>query len=129
MGRLGPGADGSKGAGLDMRLAVALIALGLPAAAAAQDPYLLHRDFQQSVHENEARQRDIFIQNELMGIDMRLRTDQALRVHGDPRPGSVQVLPGRPGAPAPKIGPFAEIPDSRLSASNDRVREAAKPRR
>jgi hypothetical protein len=112
-----------------MRVAVVLIALGLPATAAAQDPYLLHRDFEQSVQANEARQRDIFIQNELMGIDMRLRTNEALRVYGDPRPGSVQIIPGRPGAAAPAVGPFAEIPDNRLSASNDRVRAAAKPRR
>jgi hypothetical protein len=113
----------------EMRVAVVLIALCLPAGAAAQDPYLVHRDFQQSVQANEARQRDIFIQNELMGIDMRLRTDQALRVYGDPRPGSGQILPSLPGATAPKIGPFAEIPDSRLSDSNARVRAATKPRR
>jgi hypothetical protein len=113
----------------DMRVAVVLIALCLPAGAAAQDPYLVHRDFQQSVQANEARQRDIFIQNELMGIDMRLRTDQALRVYGDPRSGSVHLLPGRPGEATPVVGPFAEIPDGRLSASNDRVRAASKPRR
>jgi hypothetical protein len=112
-----------------MRFAVFLIALCLPAAAAAQDGWLTHRDFQMSAQANEARQRDIFIQNELMGIDMRLRTDEALRVYGDPKAGPVQILSGRPGAPAPAVGPFAEIPDDRLMDSNERIRAVTKPRR
>jgi hypothetical protein len=112
-----------------MRVAVFLTALLLPAAAAAQEGWLAHRDFQQSAQTTEARQRDIFIQNELMGIDMRLRTDQAFRVYGDLTPGSFGVRAARPGAPAPAVGPFAEIPDRRLADSNDRVREAIRPRR
>lgn len=112
-----------------MRIAVFLFALCLPGAAAAQDGWLAHRDFQQSAQSIEARQRDIFIQNELMGIDMRLRTDQALRVYGDLSAGQVQIRAGRPGAPAPVVGPFAEIPDRRLAQSNDRVREATRPAR
>lgn len=112
-----------------MRVAVFLIVLCLPTGAAAQDGWLTHRDFQMSAQANEARQRDIFIQNELMGIDMRLRTDDALRVYGDPKAGPVRILPGRPGAAAPAVGPFAEIPDTRLMESNDRIRAITKPRR
>jgi hypothetical protein len=112
-----------------MRAAVALIALGLPCAAAAQDPYLAHRDLEQSIQAMQARQRDIFIQNELMGLDMRLRTDQALRGYAMAPAGPIRILPAPAGGAAPKVGPFAEIPDARLSASNDRVRAASKARR
>jgi hypothetical protein len=112
-----------------MRVAVFLTVLLLPTGAMAQEAWLAHRDFQDSSRAMEARQRDIFIQNELMGIDMRLRTDEALRVYGDLSPGEVQIRAGRPGSPAPMVGPFAEIPDKRLAESNDRVREATKPPR
>jgi hypothetical protein len=113
-----------------MRAAFVLIALCLPgAAAAAEDPFLAQRDFQQSAQAMEARQRDIFIQNELMGLDMRLRTDQALRDSAMTPAGPIRILPGSANGVAPTVGPFAEIPDARLSNSNERVRAASKTRR
>ena len=112
-----------------MRAAVVLIALCLPGAAAAQDPYLAHRDLEQSAQAMQARQRDIFIQNELMGLDMRLRTDQALRGYAMTPAGPVRILPAAGNGVIPKVGPFAQIPDARLADSNERVRAASRKRR
>lgn len=113
-----------------MRAAVVLIALCLPGVAAAGDPYLAHRDFVQSTQAMEARQRDIFIQNELMGIDMRLRTDEALRGAYVVTPaGPIRILPGPANGVTAKVGPFAEIPDASLADSNARVRAASKTKR
>lgn len=112
-----------------MRAAVALIAFCLPAAAAAQDGYQMQRDFQHEAEAAQARQRDIFIQNELMGLDARMRTDQAFRSTGPVPLGPVYILPMPTSAPIPRVGPFATISDARLAASNERVRAAAKNRR
>ena len=112
-----------------MRAALVLIALSLPGAAAAEDPFLTQRDFQQSTQAMEARQRDIFIQNELMGIDMRLRTDQSLRGYAMTPAGPIRILPGPANGVTPKVGPFAQIPDASLAESNNRVRAASKTKR
>jgi hypothetical protein len=107
----------------------ALIALSVPAAACAQDPYLLQRDFEMETLSAQARQRDMATQNELMSFDARLRTDQALRASAPAGMRPIQVLAMPISAPPPVIGPFAAIPDDRLAASNARIRAAAKNRR
>jgi hypothetical protein len=111
-----------------MRLAVALIALCLPTAGAAQGAIQNQRDFVHETEAAQARQRDIFIQNELMGLDMRIRTDQALR--GVPAYSTLQIpiIPMPTSAPPPQVGPFASIPDATLADSNQRVRAASRKR-
>jgi len=113
-----------------MRAAVAvLIALFLPAAAQAQNGYLTQRDFTLDAQAAQARQRDVIIQNELMSLDARLRTEQELRIGAPVSTGPIHILPMPISAPPPVIGPFAAIPDARLAASNERVRAAARNRR
>jgi hypothetical protein len=111
-----------------MRAALVLIAFCLPTAAAAQGAIQNQRDFVHDTEAAQARQRDIFIQNELMGLDTRIRTDQALR--GVPGFSSLQIpiIPMPTSAPPPQVGPFAAIPDAKLADSNQRVRAAARKR-
>jgi hypothetical protein len=111
-----------------MRVAVALIAIALPTAAAAQSAIQNQRDFIHETEAAQARQRDIFIQNELMGLDMRIRTDQALRGVPGFSLGTIPIIPMPTSAPPPQVGPFASIPDAKLADSNKRVRAAARKR-
>lgn len=120
-----------------MRAALALIlALGLAAPAAAQDP-LLRQDLAAQMRESEIRaqqqldqQRAVAQQNELMALEARLRTEQAIR-DLQAQSQSPRLAARDPKAPPAMIdtGQIASIPDSALAESNARVREAAANRR
>lgn len=107
------------------------LAAGAASAAWAQNPYLDQQAAQLDAERAAARQRDIALHNDLMALDARLRTDQALR-DTDPRLNAapVYLLPPARGAPPRRDpGPYASIPDDRLAASNARVKAAAENRR
>jgi hypothetical protein len=117
-----------------MRLLVVLFALAMAAPAAAQDLTGFNASQLEDlrVQQQLSQQRAVALHNELMALESRLRTEQAI---SDLR---VQSAPVRlPTPPYPQAGAPASIdtsrlpaiPDAALAASNRRVRDAANNRR
>lgn len=113
-------------------LALVLLA---PAPALAQDMGAILRDNEMRQQLEMSRQQGVALHNEMMALDARVRTEQAIRdtqVQGRtiriPVPAERQPPPAAT-APAFDAAGLASIPDSALAASNARVREAAANRR
>ena len=112
-----------------MRTVLILLAVSaLAHPAGAQDLQALALQQTQDLEMQRAmdRQRDVVLHNELMVLDARVRTDQAVRDLQDQRANPpLRSLPALGAAP---IDPqaYAAIPDDRLAASNARVRAAAR---
>lgn len=120
-----------------MRALVFAAALAAASPAAAQTSIGFQqnlddarRSLEFSMQQEQARQRDVGLANELNMLDSRVRADQAVR--------DLQALrlrpplpPSDPNAPLPVLdtGQLAQIPDAALAASNARVRAAAANRR
>lgn len=117
-----------------MRAYVVLVVLALAAPAAAQEPWPLTQ-FQIDdlrMQQQMAQQRAIAQANELMALEARLRTEQAVaQAQAARAPVRLPELPYAEGAPPPVIdtSKLPSIPDAALAASNRRVQEAAKNRR
>lgn len=117
-----------------MRALVLSLALSAAAPAAAQDIHSQLNQFQLDdlrAQQQLAQQRAIAQANELMALESRLRTEQAIQ---DLRQVYAPVrLPELPYAGAPPAAidtsKLPEIPDAALAASNRRVREAVQNRR
>jgi hypothetical protein len=119
-----------------MRAAIVLsLAMALPAPAIAQDFNTIFLENQMRAEQDMARQRGVALQNELMALDARIRTEQTIRdVQAQGRtvrlPTPQERQPPPPSRPPPfDAGQVASIPDQALAASNARVREAAGNRR
>ena len=117
-----------------MRAALVLsLALALPAPALAQDFNTIFLENQMRAEQDMARQRGVALHNELMALDARVRTEQAIRdAQAQARTPRLQVPAERqppPAATPPVAGQVASIPDAALAASNARVRDAAAGRR
>lgn len=112
-----------------MRIAIAILMLAAATPAAAQDAMLLHYMGQAQVEQEAARQRDVALRNELMVLDARIRTDQALRdIEAQRTPLSLPRDGQTPSAAPSTQAGYAAIPDDKLAASNARVRAAAQRR-
>lgn len=114
-----------------MRL-VAVLAAALAASPAAGQimpgqMYDAGREAEAANQQLMARQRDVALDNQLMSAEARLRADQSVRqsemARGGPRLPEAGPLDAQPYLPS------ASIPDDRLAASRDRVRDAAGRRR
>jgi hypothetical protein len=103
-------------------LVLAAAAASVPPAA-AQVALTLQRDNELWAAQQSARQREIAARNELGVLDARVRTDEALRDLDQQRRAAPITTPKNPKAFDP--GVFVSMPDSRLAASNARVRAAA----
>ncbi len=119
-----------------MRAALVLaLAVAVPAPALAQDFNAILMENQMRAEQELARQRGVALHNELMALDARVRSEQAIRdiqAQGrTPRlPLPPEPQPPPPATPPPfDSGQIASIPDAALSASNARVREASENRR
>ena len=116
-----------------MRAYLALAFLALAAPAAAQDFGAINQ-FQLDelrMQQHLAQQRAIAQSNELMALEARLRTEQAVMQAQTQR--AQTRLPELPyeGAPPARIdtSKLPSIPDAALAASNRRVQEASENRR
>ena len=118
-----------------MRPLIVLIALACAAPAAAQPGALvLQRDAELQAQADQARQREIELNNRLSTLEATEQTNQALRDIDAMRQRPPMPTIYDPSTPPPPMaavppGGFVSIPDSTLAASNARVRAAAANRR
>ena len=113
---------------------LALIAAAASTSAQAQlvpspDTLRMH---ELQMQQDLLRQRMLSQELETQALESRLRTEQALRdVQTQRNPAPLPTLPADPARPAPVIDAsrLASMPDDRLAASNEAVREASRPRR
>lgn len=118
-----------------MRALVVLAALAAASPAAAQlTPQDLHLQAEIAAQAELARQRSVALENQLMSLEARLRTEQSI--------ATVEAQKARPYIPLPPVdvpgavasrpvdtSRLVSIPDDRLAASNAAVRDAQQPRR
>ena len=109
--------------------ACALLSAATPAAA---QPGLFEIDGLRAQQEAAAR-RALAQENELMALEARLSTEQAIASlqaqRNPPRVPELLYVPPSPSSPAGATRTFPTIPDAALAESNRRVREASQPRR
>lgn len=110
-----------------------LFASAAPTLARAQhDPDWVARQAEARAQQDMLRNRTIDLENQVTALEMRLQADRAAR--------ELEAQARRPGLPPPPeahgryappadLGGFTSIPDSRLDASNARVRAASRPGR
>jgi len=114
-------------------IVTAALAAAAPAWAQSPTPYTDQlRLGEIQAQQDLARNRAIAQENELMALDARLRTEQALRdIQVQRSLPPLPTLPDDPKRPPPVLDTsgVATIPDDRLEASNQRVREASETRR
>jgi hypothetical protein len=107
-----------------MRISVlALLIAAAAVPASAQDRAGVQRDAELWMQQELARQHAISLDNRLMSLEARMRTDQTLRQIEAQRVRPAIPQPAMPAAPAaaPPATSYASIPDDRLAASNARV--------
>ncbi|HEY9218506.1 MAG TPA: hypothetical protein VIO94_10690 [Phenylobacterium sp.] len=110
--------------------AAALLAANAAAAQDLYDPTWMARDAELRSQQELMRQRDVALQNQLTTLELRLQTEQSLRMLQEQRlrpylPAPPERRTAQPSSSGTTAAGFAEIPDSRLSQSNSRVREAS----
>lgn len=114
-------------------IVTAALAAAAPAWAQSPTPYTDQlRLGEIQAQQDLARNRMVAQENELMALEARLRTEQALRdIQVQRSLPPLPTLPDDPKRPPPALDTsrIATIPDDRLEASNERVREAAETRR
>lgn len=113
-------------------IAAFVLAAATPALAQRYDPDWVARDAELRARQDMLRNRTIDLENQLTGLEMRLQTDRALRdLEAQSRRPEPTPPVARPGgrATSGELGGFTSIPDSRLDASNARVRAASRPGR
>ena len=118
-----------------MRALIVMMCLACAAPAVAQpDALILQRDAELQAQADQARRRDIELNNRLSTLEATQQTNQALSDIAAMRQRTPlptiydpNALPPR-AAPVP-AGSFAQIPDDALAGSNARVRAAAANRR
>jgi|SRR5690606_18040135 hypothetical protein len=110
-------------------LAAALFAAPAAAQPAPYDPDWVAREAELRAQQDMLRNRTIGLQNQMTAMEMRLQTERAERQLELQRQRPAIPAPiERAGAPASRadLGGFTSIPDSRLDASNARVRAASR---
>ena len=120
-----------------MRALIVLMALACAAPAAAQpDTYALtlQRDAELQAQADQARRREVELNNRLSTLEATQQTDQALRDIAAMRQRPPLPTIYDPNAPLPRAAPLppgalVSIPDATLADSNARVRAAAANRR
>lgn len=118
-----------------MRALIVLLCLACAAPAVAQpDALILQRDAELQAQADQARQRDIELNNRLSTLEATQQTNQALRDIAAMRQRPAMPTIYDPDAPPPRAAPIpagalVSIPDDTLAASNARVRAAAANRR
>ena len=105
-------------------LAFAGPALAQPLPGQAYDA---GRDAELANQQMMARQREVSAYNQMMALDAQLRAEQAVRQTEAARVRPILPLADPRAAAAPPS--YAAIPDDRLAASRQRVRDAANNRR
>ncbi len=123
-----------------MRAWVVILVAGLGIAApVAAQPQLarpfagvaLDRDAQLAVEAQAARDRNIALHNELIALESRIQTDQAIANLAAQHTTAAPLILFNPKAPPKPIEPgqWAQIPDAALAASNARAVAASENRR
>ena len=118
-----------------MRALIVMMCLACAAPAVAQpDALILQRDAELQAQADQARRRDIELNNRLSTLEATQQTNQALSDiaamrQRPPLPTIYDPNVTPPRAAALPAGSFVQIPDDTLAASNARVRAAAANRR
>lgn len=112
-------------------LSLALAVAGLPAAAQDLNALTQFQLDDLRAQQQLAQQRAVAQANELMALEARLRTEQAIMdLRQSHAPVRLPELPYAGAPPAPlDTSRLPSIPDAALAASNRRVREASQNRR